>query len=517
MNTFKEKLLAHFNITESDYERLSSPASLDNLPSYQRFLGVETITTRIFKAFDNREKVAVYGDYDCDGIMSTSIVVATFEKLGYPITYKLPSRYQDGYGLTVKSVEDFYAQGISLIITVDNGISQVSAIERATELGIDVIVTDHHELLGELPQAFAIMHPIISGYGEVVSCGAYVALLLSKALLGYFDEYLVALAGIATISDMMPLKEYNREVVKLAIEYINRNKYINLMKLAEVNEVSESVIAMKVAPKLNAVGRMTMGTELNVLVEYITTKDIRRVNDIYTWIYEVNESRKETMKEATANIDDIDLEAPAIVMITEENEGMLGLLAARFVNTYARPSIVFTRDSNEAHLLKGSARSRKGFNIGKAFVNLSDLLAKFGGHELAGGCTLKAENFDTFKKRFNDLAATYLFEEQVEKVIDITKNDLNFMNYDIYRKLAPYGQGFEVPLFRIKDFNTNDFAFSRDGKHIITTIQYGVKIVAFNIDTAYINAHKIVDLIGFLGISEYKSYRDLNFSVQKIV
>ena len=160
---------------------------------------------------------------------------------------------------------------------------------------------------------------------------------------------------------------------------------------------------------------MTMGTELNILIEYITTNDMRRINDIYTWIYEINESRKETMKEAAANLDDINLDDAAIVMITEENEGMLGLLAARFVNTYTKPSIVFTYDTNEPHLLKGSARSRKGFNIGKAFTELSDLMIKFGGHELAGGCTINKDNFELFKTRFNQLAAIYSFEEQVEK------------------------------------------------------------------------------------------------------
>ncbi|MGE4342268.1 MAG: DHH family phosphoesterase [Bacilli bacterium] len=517
MKTFKDKLLAHFNLTDSEFARLSAAPSVDNLPSYKHFLGIELIVERITNALTKHEKIAVYGDYDCDGVMSTSIIVATFNKLNYPITYKLPSRYQDGYGLTVKAVEDFHAQQVNLIITVDNGISQVAAVERANELGIDVIVTDHHELLGELPKAYAIMHPIISGYGEVVSCGAYVALMLSRALLNYYDDYLVTLAGIATISDMMPLKEYNREIVKLANENMNRYKYINLMKLAEVNDVNESVIAMKIAPKINAIGRMTMGTELNILVEYITTNDMRRINDIYTWIYEINESRKETMKEAAANLDDINLDDAAIVMITEENEGMLGLLAARFVNTYTKPSIVFTYDTNEPHLLKGSARSRKGFNIGKAFTELSDLMIKFGGHELAGGCTINKDNFELFKTRFNQLAAIYSFEEQVEKVIDIDKSELNMNNYDVYRQLAPYGQAFELPLFRIKGFNTSELSYSRDGKHIIMMVNYGVKIVGFNIDNDYIKSHEVIDFIGSIGISEYKNYRDLNFTIQKIV
>ncbi len=517
MQTFKDRLLNHFALDENDFDRLTQPPSLDQLPSFQRFLDIEIIKNRIFKAIDEHEKIAVYGDYDCDGVMSTSIIVETFNQLDYPITYKLPSRYQDGYGLTIKAVDDFAKQGISLIITVDNGISQVNAVQHANQLGIDVIITDHHELLGELPKALAIMHPIISGYGEVVSCGAYVALMLSRALLGCFDDYLVALAGIATISDMMPLTSYNRDIVRLALEYINTHQYPNLMKLAESKDVTEHVIAMKIAPKINAVGRMTLGSELNVLVEYMTTKDHKRINDIYGWIYDVNESRKDTMKEAAANTDGIDLEDAAIVMITEENEGMLGLLAARFVNAYERPSIIFTHETNDPTLLKGSARSRKGFNIGKAFTDLIDLMIKYGGHELAGGCTIRLSDFDAFKKRFIALANTYSFEEQVEKVIDVRNEDLTFENYAIYRKLAPYGQGFPAPLFRLRDYPVDQLSFSRDGKHIIMTIARGVKVVAFNIEQDKIKAHTSIDFIGNLNISEYRNFRDLTLFVQKII
>lgn len=515
MLTFKEKLLAHFQLSAEQFQQLTAPPSLDNLPIYQGFLGIDSITKRIFHAMANQEKIAIYGDYDCDGVMSTSILVATFKKLNYPVLYKLPSRYQDGYGLNLTSVTDFANQGVTLIITVDNGISQHEAISHANSLGIHVIVTDHHELLTDLPPAFGIMHPLLSGYGQVVCCGAYVALMLSRALLGYYDDYLVSLAGIATISDMMPLVSYNREIVRLALVNINREKYINILKLAEVNEITEVVIGMKIAPKINAIGRMTMEKELNVLVEYMTTTDIRRINDIYAWIYQINESRKTTMKEAVLNTDEVNLAEPAIVMITNENEGMLGLLAARFVNTYAKPSIVFTKENNDDTLLKGSARSRRGFHVAKAFSDLSDLMVRFGGHELAGGCTIKLADFPEFKKRFNQLASQYIFEEQVEKVIDLDTNELTMSNYQIYRSLAPYGQGFEIPLFRLSHFPTNQLTFSRDDKHIITTLFQGIKLVGFHIDKSEVMKNASINLIGTLNLSEYKSYRDLNFAIQK--
>ncbi len=517
MQTFKQKLMKHFALNEDEFNALTKVSNIANLPPFTRFNDIEKIVKRIFLALENGEKIVVYGDYDCDGVMATSIVVSTFAKLNYPLEYKLPSRYQDGYGLNKQSVEKFANEGVSLIITVDNGISQIDAITFANHKGIDVIVTDHHELLGELPPSYALMHPTLSSYGATVACGAYVALMLSRALLGYFDDYLVALAGIATISDMMPLVSYNREIVRLTLDLINRNRYETLIKLAETNEVTEQTIAMKIAPKINAVGRMMTGSELNVLVEYMTCGDTKRINDIYTWIFDVNQARKETMKQATANIDDlIDEEEQAIVMLTDENEGMIGLLASRLVNSYERPSIVFTREHNDTSLLKGSARSRKGFNIGKAFSELSDLMVKFGGHELAGGCTIKEEDFPTFKKRFIELAKTYSFIAQIEKVIDIEVDELNFDNYHVYRKLAPYGQGFEPPLFRLKDYPVSELKFSRDGRHIIKTISYGTKLVGFNIDRDYIDQQKTLNLIGELNISQYRNFKDLNFNIRKL-
>lgn len=517
MNKFKEKLLTHFQIDEQQFALLTDAPSVHHLPSFTRFADIEKIKNRILKAIEDHEVIAIYGDYDCDGVMSTSILVQTFKLLNYPVLYKLPSRYQDGYGLNVHSVDQFFTQGVNLIITVDNGVSQTAAIEYAISLGIDVIVTDHHEVLGELPPAYAFMHPTLSGYGNVVACGAYVALMLSRALLGRFDDYLITLAGIATISDMMPLVSYNREIVRLALENINREKYINLMKLAEVQDITEHVIGMKIAPKINAIGRMTTGSELNVLVEYITTTDLRRMNDIYAWIFDINEQRKSTMKDAVSNTDGLNLDQAAIVTITEENEGMIGLLAARYVNDYAKPSIVFTYESNDASLLKGSARSRKGFNIAKAFQSLADLMVKFGGHELAGGCTIRQVDFEAFNQRFNALAEQYLFEEQIEKVIDIEKEEVNFDNYRLYRSLAPYGQGFETPLFRLQNFPTNQLTYNRDGKHMITTLAMGIKLVAFNVDKELFNERASIDLIGTLNVSEFRSYRDLNFYVQKII
>ena len=253
---FKTKLLNYFNINDEQYKELTKPIEKIILPSYNNFNDMKKATETIKNAMANNDKIVIYGDYDCDGIMSTSIMVKCFNMLNYHIGYYIPSRYIDGYGLNAKRVQDFYDKGYKLIITVDNGIAQFEAIQKAYDLGMKVIVTDHHERQEILPDVEAILHPIISNYGNVVCCGAYVAFMLASSLLNKYDEYLLSLASIATISDMMPLVSYNRDIVRLGIYYMNKNNYYSIRLLSEESIIDENVIGLKMAPKINAIGRM---------------------------------------------------------------------------------------------------------------------------------------------------------------------------------------------------------------------------------------------------------------------
>ena len=290
---FKIKLLNYFNINEKLYKELSKPVNELTLPNPNKFEGMEKAKNIINEAIKHDDKIVIYGDYDCDGIMSTSIMLKCFNMLNYRVGYYVPSRYIDGYGLNEKRVQDFYEKGYKLIITVDNGIAQFEAIKKAYELGMKVIVTDHHEQQENLPEAEVILHPIISNYGNVVCCGAYVAFMLASSLLNKCDKYLLSLASIATISDMMPLKEYNRDIVRLGIYYMNNNHYYPISLLADNSAIDENVIGLKIAPKINAVGRMIETTSINSLIEYFVTNNKERIDTIYNFINETNEKLKE--------------------------------------------------------------------------------------------------------------------------------------------------------------------------------------------------------------------------------
>lgn len=512
---FLEQLLHYYQLTREDYEVLTKPVTFASLPSPFHFQGMEKVVERIQKAIDQKEKIVIYGDYDCDGVMATAILVHTFNLLNYPVGYYLPSRYLDGYGLNEKMVEAFHQKDYRLIITVDNGVSQHVAINKALDYGIETIVTDHHQLPETLPPAYAILHPTYSNYGETITCGAYVALMLSSALLGREIRYLVTLAALATMSDMMPLVSYNRDVVRLGVEYFNEDLYPALTLLAGDGPYTEEAFSLKIAPAINAVGRMVEDQSINRLIPYLLTDDEKERLRLYRDIKTTNQARKDTVKDAFTNLETIDEKEAAIVILTEEKEGLTGLLATQYLNTYQKPTIVFSKTSDEK-ILKGSARSKPGFHIVKAFSALEDLLLTYGGHAGAGGCSLKTENFPLFKARFLELASRYPLLDCDFKTIPINKEAVTWKNYEILRSLAPFGQGFPSPYFALESQRLNALTFSRDEKHILTPIKKDVKIVGFYFPKKDFEIQKSYTLIGKFSTSTFRNLLSLQFAIEEV-
>ena len=236
---FRQKIIEYYGLSEEQYKELTKPVEELELPDFNALPDMAKIKERIFRAIKNQEKIIIYGDYDCDGFCSTAIMVKTFEKLGYKVSFYIPTRYVDGYAINVDNVIKMKNAGYSLIITVDNGISANEAIDKANELGIDVIVTDHHELGEKMVNAYGIIHHTVSAIPGAKGCGAFMALLVSAALLGSYDPYLVTLAGIATVGDLMELRDYNRNVVRISLDNLNKNKYKQIMALTNAKTINE--------------------------------------------------------------------------------------------------------------------------------------------------------------------------------------------------------------------------------------------------------------------------------------
>ena len=514
---FRQKIIDYYSLSEEDYKELTKPIKDLKLPDFNAPPDMAKIKERIFKAIENKEKILVYGDYDCDGICSTAIMVKTFEKLDYKAAYYIPSRYTDGYGLNVNNVIKIANAGFKLIITVDNGISQDEAIDKANELGIDVIVIDHHETPEKQVHALGIIHPNVSHISEEFGCGAFMSLITSAALLGTYDPYLVTLAGLATISDMMELKGFNRSVVRIALEYLRNYRYPTIMSLVEGDTITEKTFGLEIAPKINAVGRLVEDKNINLLVKYLLSEDDDEIFKISSWIKNTNELRKTLTKEAVDALPKEDFTEEGIVVKLDIKEGLIGLIANKLLSEFNVPVIVFTEEAIDKTFLKGSVRSKEGFNVQKAFESLSKYIVGGGGHAFAAGLSIKACDLEAFKHDFIELCKEYKFTKVEPPSIELKLQEINFTNYAILREFSPFGIGFPEPVFSVKDLPTRSLQFISFGKHLSTPISINSKLLGFNIPESEVKSHLSIDLFGNLGTSTYRGKTTVEFRVSDFI
>lgn len=294
MNSFQNKLLEAYSLSISDYNDLTKILTYNDLEDPLRFLNIEKAVERIKRAIKNNEKTMIYGDYDCDGFTSTSIIYKMFKKLNYQVGYYIPSRYKDGYGLNLKMADMIIVRGYKLVILVDNGISLNSEVDYLNEHGIEVLIFDHHELGEVLPNAYSIVHPFLKIDGsKLPQCAAYVCFNVSRLVLGYTDPYLLVLGSIGTISDMMSLKSYNRIIVRLGIETMKINSYPQIKYLLDGKTlVDENDISFTIAPKINSLGRMVENVKVNDGVKFLTSENEFEISSIIKFIDSNNLLRK---------------------------------------------------------------------------------------------------------------------------------------------------------------------------------------------------------------------------------
>lgn len=511
MKTLFEKLLDYYEIDTKEY-RLMQSEDENSLPNFNVFPKINEIVEYFKEAVKLKKKILIYGDYDCDGIMSTSIIMNLFLKEGYKPGFYIPSRENDGYGLTKDNVKRFYELGYDIILCVDNGITLVEEIDLANSLGMECVIFDHHTIQEKLPNAKYILHPSLSSIGEYNISAGEVCFYFSWAYLEKIDKYLLTLAGVSTVSDMMVVKSYNRVIIKLALKYLNEEHFASLYNLIDKKYeiISEDNLGLEIAPKINSIGRLLNDNTRFNIVKYFLPDDGNN-NARLNWINNINKERKQLISEYSQDVE-IDETFDSIVTIINKNEGLAGLIANSLLNKYEKPVVVFST-TNDDGILKGSARSKSGFNIVKAFTSLSDLLITFGGHECAGGLSIDKKNFVEFQNKFNELAKIYKFEEQEKKLISLSLNEFTINDYNLYRSFGPFGEGHQKPLFVIKNFPTIGFTPSKDGKHIFSTLSSSGKFVYFNYkhDILY---HREVNLIGELTRNSFNGNVYVQFMIK---
>ena len=512
MNFYK-KLLEIMNLSDEQYNLLTKKISLDDIEDPLNFQNIDTASKRIKNAINNHEKIMIYGDYDCDGICSVSILVKTFKMLNYEVGYYIPSRYKDGYGINEKMVDLIHSKGYTLIITVDNGVSQHEALKKAKEYGIDVILTDHHEILHDIPDCYCIVHPFLKNKDNMPQCGAYVSFMLSIKLLDRIDNYLLSLASLATISDMMPLIHHNRNLVRLALEVIPQERFPQFLILLDNRFEDEKSLSFVLAPKINALGRVKEDNSVNKVVKYFVSNSEKEIVDLANVINSINDERKRITLDAfnSLNIDTID--NVIVTYIPNLKEGLIGLVAARILNQYSRPCIVFSKSENG--LLKGSGRSLEGFSLAESFHKLDSLIEVYGGHALAGGLSIKEENLEIFTKEINKLCENVVIKEKEKKIIEMDQDDFNFDNCMLIKNLSPYGEGFDEPYLSYEIKSSNISLIGVNKQHAKGFINEKCSFIHFNIDKELLNK-EYIKLIGRLEIDQYRGNKCVTFNVTEI-
>lgn len=497
---------------------------------------MEIAVERIIKAIDNQEKVIIYGDYDVDGITSITVLKKFLKTCGLEADYYIPNRLSEGYGLNKAAIDYIKEKEYTLIITVDCGISGIEEIEYANSLGIETIVTDHHEPMEVLPPAVAIVdlkrkdndtYP----FKSLAGCG--VVFKLTQALgmrLGIDEkEYLkyLDIVCVGTISDIVPLVDENRVIAKLGLKLVEvtRNPGLKaLLNASGYKVVNSNTISFGIAPRINACGRM--GYEEEALKLFLTENLVQAL-EITERLNKYNRDRQEIEKniydEAIKMMEKEDSNAQSIVLGSNNwHHGVIGIVSSKITEMYFKPSILICFEGEDG---KGSGRSIPGFDLHEALAETAKYLEKYGGHEMAVGLSLKKNNFNRFKEAFEK----YVEEKDITGIVPIIEIDKQISLKDIDSNivkqldlLEPFGEANRRPIFVYKNLKIDSIRALSDGKHLKMTLKDGntiVNAIGFNmgqLSKEYMIGDRI-DVVGTLEINAYNGREMVQINVKDIM
>lgn len=482
---------AHLREFLGEGEPLSDPFLLKDM---------DKAVARITHAVDNMEKIAVYGDYDADGVTSTAMLYSYLETRGADVIFYIPQREGEGYGMNMGAVEYLKEQGVSLIVTVDNGISSVQEVARANELGIDVVVTDHHRPQEILPDAVAVVDAYrpddTSPYKHFSGVGiAFKLLMALEDGAGDVEDLLEAysdLAAIGTIGDIVPLTGENRTLIRAGLERLSQSDRPGVQALLENagiagKTLTSTNVAFTLVPRINATGRMGAPERA---VRLLISGYEEEAEVLSEEICADNEERRrveaEIAEAAFADIEAKGYTKDRVVVVDGENwhHGVIGIVASRVTERCGKPCMIISRGETEA---KGSGRSIEGFSLFEAICACGDLLIKFGGHPMAAGITLKPENIEAFRKRINQYAAEHFPQMPTQTVtLDCKLNPaaLSVSMAQSLTQLEPFGNGNPQPVFGLFNMELSNVTPVGGGGHLRLTLEKnGAVITAMRFNT----------------------------------
>ncbi|WP_085523255.1 single-stranded-DNA-specific exonuclease RecJ [Tuberibacillus sp. Marseille-P3662] len=487
--------------------------------------GMAEASERIHQAIAKDESILVFGDYDADGVSATSLMVTGLRELGAHVTYYVPDRFKEGYGPNVPAIEQAYEDDIRLIITVDTGISALESAERAKALGMDYIITDHHEPPPALPDAYSIINPkqLDCSYPFTGLAGVGVAFKVIHALRERAPEHLLDLVAVGTIADLVPLIGENRLMATKGLRRINDEPRPGLQALMAVSRmnppVAEDDIGFAIGPRVNAAGRMDHAMPA---IELMLAQDQDEADQLAATLDQLNKERKkivdEMTTEAVATVEALPDHRRDILIVAKEqwNAGVIGITASRLVEKFYRPTIVFGIDPDTGEA-KGSARSIEGFDIFSALSQSRDLLPHFGGHPMAAGMTTSASDLDELAERLNTYAAEHMTADMLVPATKVNSTvaieDVSVDVLETIDKLAPFGVDNPKPTFAIHDANVREVRqIGRNQNHLKLTLEQNgarLDVIGFGHGHQFdhISTAAKISVVGELVINEWNGFR----------
>lgn len=535
LNKVIGKIIVNRHVVNDEDVRIFITPTRDDFHNPFLFKGMDIAVERIIKAINNKEKILIYGDYDVDGITSTTVLKKYLMDRGISVDTYIPNRLHEGYGLNKNAINTIKDRNIDLIITVDCGISAIEEVDYAVSLGMDIIVTDHHEVGEKLPNALAVIdakrkdntYPFrsLAGVGVVFKLIQALSIKLEikpEEYLKYLD-----LVCVGTISDIVPLEGENRTIAKLGLMLIKVTRNLGLRELIKSSgykEIDSNTISFGVAPRINACGRM--GHEEEALKLFLA-EDLESATKITKELNEYNTLRQSTEKaiyeEAVQQIEKNHLDENNSIVLGGKgwHHGVIGIVSSKVTDKYYKPSILLSFEDNIA---KGSGRSVPGFDLYEGLAKCEDLLEKYGGHSMAVGLTLKKENLENFKERFEQIAKEKNIKELVPIIYIDDELKLKDINMDLVKSISilePFGEANKVPLFLIRNLKIDSIRALSEGRHLKLTLRdENFVINAIGFELGYLaEEYRIgdrIDVVGTLEINSFNGFSSIQINMKDI-
>jgi len=537
LGSLTARILACRGVSDLPAGRAFLASRLADLPDPFLMQGMSKATARLATALERGEKIAIHGDYDVDGISGTTLLVDVLRQLGAQVEYHIPLRLKDGYGLSAEALQLAASHGVRVAVSVDCGVSAVAEAKLARELGLDLIITDHHQVPEIRPEALAILNPHQSDCAfpakELAGVGVAFMLLvgLRKVLRdrGYFQgrkepdlRLGLDLVALGTIADIAPLQGLNRTLTKLGLQLLNESRRPGVQALREVagvKEVSCSAVGFRLAPRLNAAGRLedaALGVQLLLTESAAEAKELAALLDGFN--RERQTLEQETLRQAVERLERLSNDLHSIVLADERwHPGVIGIVASRLVERYGRPTVLIALDEGKG---KGSGRSIRGFHLYPGLAACAGHLLGFGGHEYAAGLSIEMERVEDFARDFEALAKSRLTADDLQPQLwhdgEVLIEELGEREVVSLEGLAPFGAGNPEPCLVLRGVRVQQLQPVGEGHLRFTARQggYSLACIAFGLAERAAQLQGEIDLLGVPGLNEWRNQKTVQLRVK---